>query len=132
MGVTFNAGEVLEIALQIERNGRKFYTRAAQGTTDEQAKKILQTLADWELEHEAIFKGMLDNLTDEERKMQLEDFKKAGVDMYNVSPERLAQWKKVGEKVNEEYYYKPMEKKGIDGRKIVSQFQALYKKYERK
>ena len=85
-------------------------------------------LATWR----GFFVDKLVELTDEERKMQIEDFKKAGVNMYHVSPEKLAKWQEVAEKVNEEQYFKPMEKKGIDGRKIVSQFQALYKKYERK
>ncbi len=69
--------------------------------------------------------------TDEEREMHLADFKKAGVTMYTLTPEQLAEWKKVAEPINEEYY-KEMEKKGIDGKKIVEQYQALYDKYERK
>jgi len=68
---------------------------------------------------------------DEEREKQLADFKKAGVTMYTLTPEQLAKWKEVAKPINDKYF-KKMEKKGIDGRKIVAQYQALYKKYERK
>lgn len=68
---------------------------------------------------------------DEERDRDLKAFKAAGVTMYTLTPEELANWKKVAEQINEEYY-KKMEKKGIDGRKIVALYQSLYDRYERK
>jgi TRAP-type C4-dicarboxylate transport system substrate-binding protein len=68
---------------------------------------------------------------DEERERQLSDFKKAGVTMYTLTPQQLAKWKEVAEPIND-VYFKKMEKRGVDGRKIVAQYQALYKKYERK
>ena len=68
MGVTFNAGEIFQIALQIERNGRKFYTRAAEATADEAQKKLLLDLARRETEHEEIFEAMREELTEAELK----------------------------------------------------------------
>jgi len=68
---------------------------------------------------------------DEEMERDLKALKEAGVTLYALTPEQLATWKKVAEPVNETYY-QDMEKRGIDGRKIVALYQALYDKYERK
>lgn len=78
------------------------------------------------------FLDRLVKYTEEDREMHVKAFKEAGVDMYTLTPEQLATWKRIGEKVNEDFYYKKMEEKGIDGKKIASQYQALYDKYERK
>ncbi len=69
---------------------------------------------------------------DEEREKQLKDFKEAGVTMYTLTPQQLAEWKEIAKHINDEEYFKKMEKKGVDGKKIVEQYQALYEKYERK
>jgi len=58
MGVTFNADEVFAIAEQIERNGAKFYRKAAAGSAGNAAKDMLLTLAEMEDEHEKTFAGM--------------------------------------------------------------------------
>ncbi len=55
MTVPFNAGEIFEMAGQIERNGAKFYRRAAELTGDDSAKKLLLGLAEWEDSHERRF-----------------------------------------------------------------------------
>ena len=68
---------------------------------------------------------------DDEEQMQISDIKKAGVNMYNLTPNQLAKWKEAAFSQHEDYY-KNMEKMGIDGRKIVAEYQALYNKYERK
>jgi rubrerythrin len=54
----FNAYEVFEIAEQIERNGGKFYRRAAEIASDEQAKGFLTKLAEMEDSHESFFKSL--------------------------------------------------------------------------
>jgi rubrerythrin len=54
----FNAYEVFEIAEQIERNGGKFYRRAAEITNDEKAKGFLNKLAEMEDSHESFFKSL--------------------------------------------------------------------------
>lgn len=68
---------------------------------------------------------------DEERDAQIADFKKAGVTVYKLTPAELAKWKEAAAPVNETYY-KAMQDKGIDGKKIVADYQALYDKFERK
>lgn len=51
----FNADEIFDIARRIEENGETFYRKAAELVQDEQAKKILTTLADWEVRHARFF-----------------------------------------------------------------------------
>ena len=65
MGITFNAFEIFEMAEQIERNGVKFYRKAAQGISDRQTRQMLEELADMEVEHEKIFAEMRKQLSSE-------------------------------------------------------------------
>jgi rubrerythrin len=55
MSTEFNIEEVFEIALQIERNGAKFYKKAAKQVTDQSYKFLFLDLVDMELKHEKIF-----------------------------------------------------------------------------
>jgi len=64
----FNADEVLEMALEIERNGAAFYRRAAEIGQDAHAKATLLELAGMEEDHERTFAGMREGLTQAERK----------------------------------------------------------------
>jgi rubrerythrin len=63
MGIDFNADEVFEIAVQIERNGAKFYRTVAEKVTDESKKQLLIDLAEMEDEHEETFKSLRKELT---------------------------------------------------------------------
>jgi rubrerythrin len=54
----FNVDEIFTIAVDIERNGEAFYRRAAELATDQDAKKLLTELADWEHGHIKIFKDL--------------------------------------------------------------------------
>lgn len=67
MSLTFNAEEILEMAVQIERNGIKFYKKAAQIVPNEDTKKFLLDLADMEVEHEKTFTEMKNQLTEREK-----------------------------------------------------------------
>jgi rubrerythrin len=58
MAMRYNAGEIFEIALQIERNGARFYRTAADSAKDEQALELLTRLAEMEDEHERVFADM--------------------------------------------------------------------------
>ena len=60
---TFNAGEIFEMAMQIERNGAKFYRKAAEGKAGRTSKGLLLRLADMEVQHERTFAAMRDMLT---------------------------------------------------------------------
>ena len=65
MSITFNAFEIFEMAEQIERNGVKFYRKAAQSVSDRQMRQMLEELADMEVEHEETFAAMRKQLSDE-------------------------------------------------------------------
>ncbi len=67
MSITFNAFEILEMAEQIERNGVKFYRKAALSVSDRQMRQLFEGLADMEVEHGKIFAGMKKQLSDEAR-----------------------------------------------------------------
>lgn len=68
MSVRFNADEVFEMALQIERNGADFYERAAELEQDAHARNTLLELAAMEQDHERTFTEMRAELTERERK----------------------------------------------------------------
>jgi TRAP-type C4-dicarboxylate transport system substrate-binding protein len=69
--------------------------------------------------------------TDEEFDQQIKDFKAAGVSLYTIPAEEIAGWKKIAEPLYEEYF-QAMNKEGVDGKAVLEQYQALYRKYERK
>jgi len=58
MTVALNAFEVFEIAEQIERNGAKFYRKAAEQFNEPDISNMFLELADWETRHEQIFNDM--------------------------------------------------------------------------
>ena len=66
MSIDFNADEIFEMAEQIERNGAKFYQRAAQGMEEPSRQQLLLQLAAMEAEHEKIFSSMRAGLSREE------------------------------------------------------------------
>lgn len=73
MTTPFNADEIFEIAEQVERNGARFYRRAAQGITDPPARQKLLDLAAMEDQHEKVFAAMRSELSEEERKPSAPD-----------------------------------------------------------
>ncbi len=58
MSIKFNADEVFEMGQQIERNGRRFYEKAARLAGDEEVRALLERLAEMEAAHEALFGEM--------------------------------------------------------------------------
>ena len=60
----FNLDEIFTIAVDIEKNGEKFYRRAAELATDQDAKKLLSDLADWENGHIKIFSDLRARMLD--------------------------------------------------------------------
>jgi len=68
MSFKFNADELLEMALEIERNGAEFYRRAAEMEQGQSERAMLLELAAMEEDHEKTFAEMRSGLTDEERK----------------------------------------------------------------
>ena len=69
MGITFNADEIFAMAVEIERNGAKFYRTAAASASDEKIKQTLLNFASMEDAHEAVFASMQDQLKQESAKV---------------------------------------------------------------
>ncbi len=67
MGITFNANEIFEMAEEMERNGAKFYRKAAQNASDKQTKQMLLDMADMEEGHLATFQEMREQLSGQEK-----------------------------------------------------------------
>lgn len=51
----YNAGEVYEIGIEIEKNGKEFYFKAADKAENPIAKKFFTDLANWEDKHIQLF-----------------------------------------------------------------------------
>ena len=66
MSMDFNAGEILEIAQQIERNGARFYRLAAKEADKPDERDLFLELAAMEEEHEGVFAEMKNGLSDTE------------------------------------------------------------------
>jgi rubrerythrin len=62
MVVNLNACEIFEIAVQIERNGAKFYRQAAELFDDSRVHNLFLQLVDWEIVHEQVFADMRNEL----------------------------------------------------------------------
>ena len=62
MGNIFASSEVLEIGIQIEKNGRDFYATMASQTKNAKAGEIFRFLAGEEEKHIKIFQGILAKL----------------------------------------------------------------------
>ena len=58
MSYLFNADEVFEIAVQIEKNGAAFYRKAARLFSDKDRRQTLLELAEMEDNHEKTFEAM--------------------------------------------------------------------------
>jgi len=69
MSISFNAIEIFEIAERIERNGVKFFRRAAEVLSDQDLCQILLSLAEMEAEHEETFANMRKQISHKEREL---------------------------------------------------------------
>lgn len=58
MSMTFNADEILAIAIGIEENGKAFYSRASARVKGEASRTLLEKLGEWETRHALIFQEM--------------------------------------------------------------------------
>jgi len=66
MALKFNADEVFEMALEIERQGAKFYRIAAEIFDDPEIKRLFSGLAEMEDKHELEFASMRKHLVSSE------------------------------------------------------------------
>ena len=67
MSYDFSADDIFEMALQMERNGAKFYRTAAENVDDTSAKELLIGLAVMEDEHEKTFAALRAELSEDEK-----------------------------------------------------------------
>lgn len=67
MSITFNADEVLRMAVEIEQNGAAFYRKAAELKKDDASTDFLVELAEMEDDHEKTFESMRSSLTEDEK-----------------------------------------------------------------
>jgi len=63
MDIKFNAFEIFEIAEKIERNGAKFYRKAAELFDDSRIRNMFLQLDEWETAHEQVFADMRKELS---------------------------------------------------------------------
>jgi len=77
---TFNAFEAFEIAEQIERNGARFYRKAAEMFDDARVSETLLKLAEWEKVHEEVFADMRKQLSEQGRELRTFDPQDAPLD----------------------------------------------------
>ena len=73
MSIQFNADEIFEMAEQIEKNGARFYRKAAEGFEDSGTRDTLLNLASWEDEHLKLFSDMRANMPDKDRGWEMFD-----------------------------------------------------------
>jgi rubrerythrin len=66
MGYSFNLDEIFAMAEEIERNGARFYRRAAAITTEPAAQQLFAELARWEDGHERLFQRLRQDLVSAE------------------------------------------------------------------
>jgi rubrerythrin len=77
---TFNAFEAFEIAEQIERNGARFYRKAAELFDDARVSGLFLKLAEWEKAHEELFADMRKQLSEQGRRLRTFDPQDAPLD----------------------------------------------------
>lgn len=73
MAYDFNADEIFIMAEELERNGAKFYRKAAKSVEDPNFQKVLNDLARMEDEHEKIFLALHKDLTEKEKESTVFD-----------------------------------------------------------
>lgn len=74
MSVVFSGKEVLEIAIQIEKNGYTFYSQAAKKVTDKTARELIEWLAQEEKSHIGRFEDILSSFNPEKLDMSPAEF----------------------------------------------------------
>jgi len=62
MEKTFSATDIVEIAIEIEKNGRTFYTEFSKKLKEEKAKDFFLYMSEEEAEHEKKFKEILSSV----------------------------------------------------------------------
>lgn len=91
MDAELSGYEALEVAEKIERNGVKFYRRAAGLCGDDRISTLFVQLAQWEARHEDIFKRMRQRLTaghpEPDRAGAADALALAGLAVFGIQPD---------------------------------------------
>ncbi len=62
MARIFDVYEIFKFAIQIEKNGERFYRTYGPKIKEEKVRKLFEVLADDEVKHRAVFEKMLDSV----------------------------------------------------------------------
>ena len=62
MGISFSGAEIVEMAIEIEKNGRAFYREMGKNSRDAKAKELFLFLVDEEQKHLERFRQMLERV----------------------------------------------------------------------
>lgn len=73
----FSMADIVDLAIQIERNGEKVYRNALNSATDRSLVSLLQWLADQEVEHAEWFSELKQTVTETTGDAQLEEMGRA-------------------------------------------------------
>ncbi len=98
----YNAEDIYNIGVEVEKNGQAFYAEAAKAVKDEDSKKLLEELASWELGHVSLF---------DELKNELPSDVKAGEDLFDIDNDVAKYFKAAADS--------HVFKKGVDINKLV-------------
>jgi rubrerythrin len=60
--ISFSGNEIIELGIQIEKNGRDFYNALVKQSKNSEAKKIFEHLAEQEEKHIDVFQLLLDSV----------------------------------------------------------------------
>jgi rubrerythrin len=101
MDQNFNPQEILKIAINVEKNGRKLYLALAQAAQEPQIKKVWDYLAEQEQKHQQRFQHILDNL----KQYLYYDYNPGEYDTYlrAIASEYIFTQHLVEEKLNKEF-----------------------------
>ena len=97
--MVFNAAEIFEIAINIEINGQKFYSKASEITEDPKVSELLKSLGEMEVSHEEYFRKLKNTFAekyesempdmDEQLNLYLKSYADGKVFSSSVPPEAL-------------------------------------------
>lgn len=95
MGIFFTAAEIYDVAIEIEKNGIAFYTRAAESSKNSEVKSLYNLLAGEEKKHLQFFQKSKESLETSLPPDTLDDeyalYLKALVDSIVFTPEKIAE-----------------------------------------
>ena len=67
MAIQYNAYEIFQMGVEIEKNGKLFYDACARRTLHPEVKKLCGELAGWENQHVTLFQRLQDDLPESAR-----------------------------------------------------------------